>query len=318
MNDVVIVGAGLAGLAASAFCARAGLQVTVVERSQNPGGRARTDRVAGHAFNQGGHALYAKGAAARVLAEHGGSFRGRPPPASGLLAVTRRGMHKLPSSVLSIMSTDLLGLGAKVEAARALVTIAASGPSPSAPAVFGARLARRDRRPAGGAPGARRVCSPDDLRERPRPRERGRDDRADSASRRRRPLRRRRMADARGRADRRRSIEARAAILRSASVAAVARDQGSFLVSLSDGKALGGALRHRVRGSSPRRVPSSASPPRSEGVPRRPTPRAWRRRASPISRGPTACSRSASTSPRTSRCTRRRPRSASEGLRFTS
>ncbi|HZU82497.1 MAG TPA: FAD-dependent oxidoreductase, partial [Polyangiaceae bacterium] len=62
MNDVIIVGGGLAGLAAAAFCARAGLRVTVLERAKNLGGRARTDLVSGHAFNQGGHALYAKGA----------------------------------------------------------------------------------------------------------------------------------------------------------------------------------------------------------------------------------------------------------------
>src|SRR5579883_231786 len=124
MNDVIIVGGGLAGLAAAAFCARAGLRVTVLERAKNLGGRARTDLVSGHAFNQGGHALYAKGAAARVLGELGVGYTGAPPPASGLLAVVRGGVHRLPSGMVSILATDLFGFGAKVEAARAFTALA--------------------------------------------------------------------------------------------------------------------------------------------------------------------------------------------------
>ena len=45
--DVVVVGGGLAGLAAAAIAARAGARVVVVEARTAAGGRARSDQVAG-------------------------------------------------------------------------------------------------------------------------------------------------------------------------------------------------------------------------------------------------------------------------------
>ncbi len=128
MNDVVIVGGGLAGLAAAAWCARSGLRVTVLERAAWLGGRARTDRHAGHAFNQGGHALYAGGAAARALANLGVPYAGRPPPLSSSLALAGGEVHRLPAGLFSILATDLFGFGAKVEAARALAMVARQDP----------------------------------------------------------------------------------------------------------------------------------------------------------------------------------------------
>lgn len=68
--DVVIAGAGLAGLAAGATAAQAGRRVLVLD-GQSPGGRARTDDRRGFLFNQGAHALYRKGHAERVLADLG-------------------------------------------------------------------------------------------------------------------------------------------------------------------------------------------------------------------------------------------------------
>ncbi len=128
MNDVVIVGGGVAGLAAAVWCGRAGLRVAVLERAGRLGGRATTDRQAGHAFNQGGHALYAGGAAARALIELGVPYAGAPPPLSASLAIVRGEAHRLPSGLLSILGTDLFGFGAKVEAARALTAIARQDP----------------------------------------------------------------------------------------------------------------------------------------------------------------------------------------------
>ncbi len=130
MNDIVIVGGGLAGLAAATWCARAGLRVRLLERAHALGGRARTDRIAGHAFNQGGHALYAGGAAARAFADLGVAYSGRPPRTAGQTAIVRGEMHRLPSGLVSVLATDLFGFAGKVEAARALATVARQNPRP--------------------------------------------------------------------------------------------------------------------------------------------------------------------------------------------
>lgn len=56
-HDVVIVGAGLAGLRAAIRLARAGRDVVVLEASDEVGGRERTDRVDGFLLDRGFHVL---------------------------------------------------------------------------------------------------------------------------------------------------------------------------------------------------------------------------------------------------------------------
>ena len=51
--DVVVIGAGLAGLAAATTLARAGVDVCVLERQDGVGGRVRTDRVDGLLLDRG-------------------------------------------------------------------------------------------------------------------------------------------------------------------------------------------------------------------------------------------------------------------------
>ena len=53
MSDVVIVGAGMAGLVCAADLTRAGVEVTVVEASDGIGGRVRTDQVDGFRLDRG-------------------------------------------------------------------------------------------------------------------------------------------------------------------------------------------------------------------------------------------------------------------------
>jgi len=124
MNDILIVGGGLAGLAAATLCGRAGLRTKLVERADSLGGRAQTDLEAGHAFNQGGHALYIGGAGARILRELGIVPGGKRPPTEGQSAIARGAIHALPSGLVSLLRTDLLTFGGKVQTARALATIA--------------------------------------------------------------------------------------------------------------------------------------------------------------------------------------------------
>ena len=70
-KNVVIVGGGLAGLAASIYLARAGRTVTVFEKRRYLGGRAITQLRHGYRFNLGAHAFYRAGAAASVCKELG-------------------------------------------------------------------------------------------------------------------------------------------------------------------------------------------------------------------------------------------------------
>lgn len=57
-TDVVIIGAGLAGLAAGVGAARRGLSCVVLERDAEPGGFARSFRSEGYTFDCSGHLLH--------------------------------------------------------------------------------------------------------------------------------------------------------------------------------------------------------------------------------------------------------------------
>jgi phytoene dehydrogenase-like protein len=123
-SDVVVVGGGLAGLAAAAYLGRAGRRVTVLEAAGAPGGRARSASRDGYTLNLGPHALYRKGAAARVLAELGVPHAGRPPASRGTLAWDGHGLHLLPVDTTSLLFTRLLNPVEKWELARGLGTLA--------------------------------------------------------------------------------------------------------------------------------------------------------------------------------------------------
>ncbi|HXC52904.1 MAG TPA: FAD-dependent oxidoreductase [Candidatus Limnocylindrales bacterium] len=123
-TDVVVIGGGLAGLTAAAFAARSGVRVTVLERTEEVGGRAATHDENGFRFNVGPHALYDGGPAMKAFAELGVSFSGRRPPTSGGLAFDRGTLHALPGGFVSLLTTDLLGLSGKLELARVLGSLA--------------------------------------------------------------------------------------------------------------------------------------------------------------------------------------------------
>ena len=53
MPDVIVVGAGLAGLCCARELHAAGLEVLVLERGDAPGGRVRTDEVEGFLLDRG-------------------------------------------------------------------------------------------------------------------------------------------------------------------------------------------------------------------------------------------------------------------------
>lgn len=118
--DVVVIGAGLAGLAVAGYAARAGRTVLVLEKAAAAGGRAQTTAVGQFSFNLGPHALYRNGHAEQVLAELDVPIDGRSPDASGGYAVCGGVAHALPGGFLSLLTTGLFGLAAKLETARLL------------------------------------------------------------------------------------------------------------------------------------------------------------------------------------------------------
>jgi phytoene dehydrogenase-like protein len=110
--DVAVVGGGLAGLAAAATAARAGVSVMVFD-GHGFGGRASTDEREGFRLNRGGHALYVGGAGKPVLDALGVAVHGGPPATGGAMIHLRGSLHRLPSGASSLLRTSALGVKAK-------------------------------------------------------------------------------------------------------------------------------------------------------------------------------------------------------------
>lgn len=123
-HDVIIVGGGVAGLAAATLIARSGRIVRLFEQSHALGGRAQTKKQDGFYLNIGPHALYRGGRGIEVLRELGIEPRGKVPSVSGAFAIKDGAKHTFPAGAVSLLTTSLFGLSAKLEAARFLASIA--------------------------------------------------------------------------------------------------------------------------------------------------------------------------------------------------
>jgi phytoene dehydrogenase-like protein len=119
-SDVIVVGGGLGGLATAAFLAREGRSVVLLEKTPGLGGRAGTQMHDGFRFNFGPHALYRTGEGARVLRELGARWTGGMPSASGGYAIAGGRRHALPGGFVSLLTTGLFGVAAKLETGRFL------------------------------------------------------------------------------------------------------------------------------------------------------------------------------------------------------
>jgi len=70
-RDVVVVGAGLAGLACARVLAAAGVSVQLLEASDRPGGRVRTELVDGFRIDRGFQVLLTASPEARRVLDLG-------------------------------------------------------------------------------------------------------------------------------------------------------------------------------------------------------------------------------------------------------
>lgn len=130
-RNVVVVGGGLAGLAASLYLARGGRTVTVFEKRRDLGGRAITSLRQGFRFNLGAHALYRTGAAAHVYRELGVPTDGVIAKARGV-AFLGGEEYKFPGNVWSILTTSLLSPGAKLQLLGLMLKLRRIDPTPFA------------------------------------------------------------------------------------------------------------------------------------------------------------------------------------------
>jgi phytoene dehydrogenase-like protein len=118
-RDVIVVGAGLAGLTAGATAAAGGASTLVLE-AHAPGGRARTVERDGFVFNMGAHALYCGGPGARVLADFGIHPKGTAPPLAHYRALAGGEQHLLPTGPTTMLRTTALSGRSKVQLAKVL------------------------------------------------------------------------------------------------------------------------------------------------------------------------------------------------------
>lgn len=118
----MIVGGGLAGLAAALYLARGGRTVTIFEKKRQLGGRAATHLRHGYRFNLGAHAVYRGGAAARVYRELGVPLRGGKPKSAGLAFVGDEA-YKLPATPWSLLTSSLLSFQEKLQFAKLMLTV---------------------------------------------------------------------------------------------------------------------------------------------------------------------------------------------------
>lgn len=116
--DVVVVGAGLAGLRCAGLLSRAGLGVTVLEGSDAVGGRVRTDRVGGFLLDRGFQVLNDAYPAARAALD----LDTLELRAMESAVVVRRGgrLHRVgnpladPRDLSSLVGTELVGWAQKL------------------------------------------------------------------------------------------------------------------------------------------------------------------------------------------------------------
>ncbi len=145
-RDVVVIGAGLAGLVAGATCTAGGASTVVLESHQQ-GGRARVVERDGFHFNMGAHALYLGGPGTAVLRSLGVEPQGTPPPVARYRLLAGGALHRFPAGPSSLARTTALGSRGKVELARLMAGLGRLDPVRLATISFDGWLADRGLRP---------------------------------------------------------------------------------------------------------------------------------------------------------------------------
>jgi glycine/D-amino acid oxidase-like deaminating enzyme len=118
--DIIVIGAGLAGLGCAARCAREGWSVTVLERASRLGGRGQSPPIGGVPLNLGAHALYLGGPAERWLASLGVRWSGFQPRPTDTWLADGDEVFPSPTSVLALLGARAFALGERLGLLRLL------------------------------------------------------------------------------------------------------------------------------------------------------------------------------------------------------
>ncbi|HEU5377255.1 MAG TPA: FAD-dependent oxidoreductase, partial [Ktedonobacteraceae bacterium] len=98
--------------------------VLLLEKANQPGGRARTKERHGFLFNQGIHALYLTGPGEAVLRELHVSYQGKRSARERYEVYSQGSFHRLPTDPVSLRTTTLLDETSRVELGNLLLRLA--------------------------------------------------------------------------------------------------------------------------------------------------------------------------------------------------
>lgn len=153
-RDVVVTGAGSAGLACAWRLARAGLDVRVLEAADAPGGNVRTEERQGFLLERGPHTIMASADGVFDLAHEVGLDDALRPtrPEAGDRFVARNGrLHAIPSGPWSFLTTDLLSAKAKLTLMTEPLRLQRGEPTDTAAMFFARRFGPEAARVLAGA-----------------------------------------------------------------------------------------------------------------------------------------------------------------------
>ena len=130
-SDVVIIGGGVAGLAAGALLAHEGRSVTVIEKGNVTGGRAYCYEDRGYTLNYGAHGMYTpySGVLGQIM-----SRLGRPTPECGFPKATRSywvlgdRFASMGDKPHQLLTTQLFSVGSRINVAKIMLAIRSEKP----------------------------------------------------------------------------------------------------------------------------------------------------------------------------------------------